>query len=140
MSSSDSVPPFESTLPPELLEGLDERGVYLYTSIAAIGQAQTWLITRSQEDRGALNDLKSEIALVKEQTLKTNGRTSATELKVAVLENDPGVQLARIGAKLVRSKMAWAGMILFFLVGLPWLGTHSASVIAFLRGISLLGG
>lgn len=137
---TDSLPPFESKLAPELLDGLDKRGQFLYNSIDEIRQAQSWLILRSQEDRGMLGDLKTEVAAVKVQTEKTNGRTTATESKVAALEADPGLRLSRLGATLVRSKMFWAGTFLFLVVGVPWLGAHSEGVISFLRTISLLGG
>lgn len=117
MSSSTSVPPFQSTLPPEFLEGLDKRGTYLYTTIDEVRQAQAWLIERSREHGDTL-------AAVRQQCEKTNGRTSASESKIAALEADPGIKFARLGATLVKSKLFWAGVCIFLVVVAPWLVAH----------------
>ncbi len=127
--NSDSVPSFRSTLPPELLKGQDEHRQYLYTKLDEIGQAQKWLIDKSVEHRQILEEVKA-------QTIKTNGRVTASENKLVALEADQGLQLARVGASLVRSKVFWGITIVFVLVVMPWVTVHAQSVLELVKSIA----
>jgi hypothetical protein len=115
----ESTPPFVSSLPPELLDGLDDRGRYLYQSVDRITQAQAWLIERSKEHTETL-------AAVRLQVEKTNGRTTASEAKILALESDPGLKLARVGATLVRSKWFWGAAASAIIVTISVVGGYGA--------------
>ncbi len=135
MPIDDSTPPFASTLPPEFLEGLDARGVFLYKSADEARQALKWLVEKRHETDARLDFIQRDLSEVKAQTTKTNGRTTVTEAKVAAIETDQGLHFARVGAVLVRSKLFWGGIAVFVLVGLPLVVTNAPVVIAFLKAL-----
>ncbi len=122
-----------STLPPEFLEGLDARAVFLYQSADETRQALKWLVQKRHETDVRLGDIQSDLTEVKTQTTRTNGRVTATETKVAALETDPGVHLARLGARAIRSKWFWVATVIAVLIGLPALVDNAPVIMGILK-------
>lgn len=132
MSSLDpklSIPPFESTIPVGLLRDLTDKDRYLYTQLDEIGQATKWLSTQATKHQETLHELSGEVGLVKAQTFKTNGRTTAIEESLAKI--DPEIATVRTAKRIVSSRYFIVGSVAFLLLGIPWLAAHAPGAAAF---------
>lgn len=130
-SKNLTVPPFQSKLPPEFVEGLDHRGKYLYETIDKVTQAQEWLMQRAVVDAGTL-------AEVREQTYKTNGQViqakkDILDLKDELVSARPAIKTVNFSLKMVKNKWFWAGAIAFFTFVVPWLISHNQGILEFLK-------
>lgn len=130
---SITVPPFESQLPPEFLEGLDHRGQYLYTKMDEIVQTQKWLTEQTVAQNTTLQE-------VKVQVLKTNGRLLKAEDDIGQLKNtqkemQDDIKLIRVVKHIAVSKWFWIGVGAFLVFGVPWLATHASTASAFFKFI-----
>ncbi len=125
-SSKLTIPPFQSTLPPELLDGMDERGRHLYTKLNEIGQAQAWLMERKVEDTKTLDDIKTQV-------MKTNGRLLVAESKLA--DAEVPIKVVKTGIALAQNKWFWVGVAAFLFFIAPWLAVHAPSPAAFFTAV-----
>lgn len=126
-----TVPPFESKLPEEFTSGLDERGKYLYQTIDKITQAQDWLTQRAIADANTLSE-------VKEQTTRTNGRLLNAEANIREIKTEQeasksAIKTVNFSLTVIKSKLFWAGLLLFITFGIPWLVSHNGLVVSFLK-------
>lgn len=89
-----SIPTFQTKLPAEFIEGLDERGKYLYQTIDKMTQTQDWLTQRAVADANTLGEVKA-------QTYKTNGRLLNAEADIKALKifNEASEEAMRVSRK-----------------------------------------
>ncbi len=132
-SSTESVPPFDSTLPPEFLDGLDKRGRYLYEGIDRLSQAMTFALAQGAKHAETLE-------AVRVQTVKTNGRLlraegDIKEIKEQVVATQPVVRAYGFARRAVASKWFWAGTAAFIFFGLPYMIVHAPSPGDFLKAV-----
>ncbi len=123
------VPPFESKLPQEMLEGLDIRGRYLYSKLDEIGQTQTWLINQTVRQNGKLDSIEAQV-------IRTNGRVGKVETKVEHLEVDSvgvkdTVETVALVKRLAMNKWVWIAFVAFLVFGIPFLAVHAPGAQAF---------
>lgn len=134
-----SIPPFASKIPDGLLKGKTDDQVFLYTQLSEIGQAQAWLVNQAVRHQEALNDLKTEVAAVKEQTIRTNGRTTKNEDTLATIA--PEIETVRTTKRVVGNRYFVIAVLGLLLVGIPFLSTHAPGAASFYTFITtLLGG
>ncbi len=124
-----SVPSFESKLPAELLTGKSEDEKYMYRTLDSIHQSQKWLTGQVVKNSDVLLDLKNEIAEVKAQTIKTNGRTTANE--GAIVGMQPEIETVKLVKKVVSSRYFWIGAGALVVFGVPWLAVHAPGAASF---------
>ncbi len=127
-----SAPTFHSQVPPGLLEGLDDRDKYLYRSVDEMRQCQAWLMSRAVTDANTLEEIKTQVK-------KTNGRTSASEVKIEDLKDqqvaaEPAIKAMNFILTLAHSKIFWVIFIIFLVAGVPWLITHTPGIVEAILG------
>lgn len=138
-NKSLTVPPFESKLPSELLEGLDKRDKYLYTKLDEIGQAQAWLVRQSVKHHETLEEVRA-------QAVATNGRLLAAETDIKTLKAvdeaaRPAVEAVQIAMKVGSSKWFWIAAALMLSIGLPWLVVNAPTPVSVIKwAVTLLAG
>lgn len=111
-----TVPPFESKLPPEFLEGLDDRGKYLYTEIDKMGQAQKWIIERTIDSHATQQEIRTQV-------YETNGRLRKAEGEIKSIQGD--IAAVRFAKAVITNKWFWIGSAAFLVFVVPWVVTHA---------------
>jgi len=127
-----TVPPFHSTLPLEFIEGLDDRGKYLYEYVNKATQHMEWLMNQTTKQSETLN-------MVHDQALKTNGGLHQAKEDITVIKQEvhalkqkdaeaqPVISAGRVVLRAVHSKIVWVLIGLVFIslgtIVLPWLTT-----------------
>lgn len=130
-NKSLTVPPFESKLPAELLEGVGKFERHMYTKLDEIGQAQTWLIKQTVVQNGTLDEIRT-------QTVKTNGRVGVLEDKVKTLEGEQvsvknAIDTVELVKKAVWSKWTWVAIAIFFVFVVPYIVAHAPAIQASMK-------
>lgn len=134
-----TIPPFESKLPEDLLEGMSKRDRYLYAKLDEIGQAQTWLVYQAAKH----HDKLEEVCV---QTEETNGRLLTTEREIQQLKlvddaAKPAIEMVQTAVRVGKSRWFWIGAAAFLSVGLPWLVVNAPAPIEVVRwAVALLIG
>ncbi len=145
-SDSDrfAVPVFESSVPPELLEGRSELEKRLYRDSSKNLQMMEWLVHHSIAQRKMSEEIKTQV-------LTTNGRLLTAEKDIRNLnetvsvhkaEMDPIIKVYSVSGKLVRSKYFWIGVAALVFIVIPGVisvAPPPAAVLKALGGL-LFGG
>lgn len=126
-----TIPPFQSKLPPEFVDGLDDRGKYFYTKLDEIGQAQTWLIERKVEDGHILDEIKTQVYETNGQL--TQAKIDIVGLKAAQKDAELALDTVKLARKVVWNKWFLIGTVAFFTLGVPFLASHSTWVVGILK-------
>ncbi len=85
-SPRDSKPPFTSDIPPFLLDGSTPKEIWLYNNISVLSQKTEYLVDEQGKQSLELGKQNKELATIKEQCLKTNGRVSKHDSQLGIIE------------------------------------------------------
>jgi hypothetical protein len=138
----DSVPPFACRLPREFLDGLDERGRFLYQEADRNSQMMEWLMQHSIAHGQKLDEVKVQVE-------RTNGRLLTAEKDIRNLNEAVDIQRTQLepvakaygyASKAAQSKWAWGAFAFFVLVALPLIVKNAPAPSAFFKAAAGLFG
>lgn len=129
--TSISVPPFESKLPAELLDGLDQRGRYLYMTMDEIRQAQQWLTEQAITQHETSQQIKKQVMVTNGRLLRAED--DIDELQAYKEDTVKEINLVKLFRKILKNRWFWIGVTAFLVFGVPWLATHAPMAKEFFK-------